>query len=93
LDRLNAYDMFVLSRCSNVKSALSNWQVFSPAGGVTMNDEMDGNLRGELLCSDPPQHDVLQKIIKKPVLPNALAELRNRIETEAKAPFTKLVAK
>jgi cytochrome P450 len=62
---LNAYNMFVLTRYDEVKSALSNWQVFSSAGGVTMNDDMNEKLRGGLLCSDPPRHDVLRKIIEK----------------------------
>jgi cytochrome P450 len=34
---LEAYDMFILSRYNDVKAALANWEVFSSAGGVTMN--------------------------------------------------------
>jgi hypothetical protein len=34
-----------------------------------------------------------EKLLKKPVLPNALAELRSRIETEAEALVTRLVTK
>ncbi|WP_108610612.1 cytochrome P450 [Aminobacter sp. MSH1] len=90
---LNAHDMFILPRYADVKAALSNWQVFSSAGGVTMNDEMNDKLRGGLLCSDPPNHDVLRKIIERPVMPKALAELRQRVTDEAEKLVERLVEK
>jgi cytochrome P450 len=43
---LEAYGMFILSRYADVKAALANWEVFSSAGGVTMNDEMNAKLKG-----------------------------------------------
>lgn len=89
---LDAYDMFILPRYAEVKAALGNWQVFSSAGGVTMNAEMNEKLSGGLLCSDPPRHDVLRKIIERPVMPKALAELRQRVNDEAEALVERLCA-
>ncbi|MBV9567145.1 MAG: cytochrome P450 [Hyphomicrobiales bacterium] len=85
--------MFVLPRYAEVRHALENWQVFSSAGGVTMNDEMNEKLRGGLLCSDPPTHDVLRKVIERPLTPKAVSTLRERVTAEAERIVESLVAK
>jgi cytochrome P450 len=90
---LSAYGMFALTRYEEVKAALANPKAFSSAGGVTMNNEMNEKLRGGLLCSDSPQHDVLRKIIERPLTIKALGELRQRITDEAEALVGRLVAK
>lgn len=90
---LDAHGMFILPRYDDVKAALSDWETFSSAGGVTMNDEMNEKLRGGLLCSDPPHHDVLRKIIERPVTPRALSALRQRVSEEAEALVERLCEK
>ena len=90
---LEAYNMFVLPRYAEVRNALENWQVFSSAGGVTMNDEMNEKLRGGLLCSDPPVHDVLRKVIERPLTPRAVSMLRERVTAEAERIVESLVDK
>lgn len=90
---LNSCGMFVLGRYDDVRAALADWETFSSAGGVTMNDEMNEKLKGGLLCSDPPRHDVLRKIIEKPVTPRALSELRQRIADEAESHVERLCEK
>jgi cytochrome P450 len=90
---LEAYDMFILSRYADVKAALANSEVFSSAGGVTMNKEMNEKLKGGLLCSDSPHHDVLRSVIERPLTPKALSGLRERISDEAEALADRLVAK
>jgi cytochrome P450 len=85
--------MFVLPRYAEVRDALENWQVFSSAGGVTMNDEMNEKLRGGLLCSDPPTHDVLRKVIERPLTPKAVSTLRERVTAEAERLVERLVGK
>jgi cytochrome P450 len=90
---LEKLGMFVLTRYAGVKQALEDWQSFSSAGGVTMNAEMNEKLRGGLLCSDPPQHDVLRKIIERPLTPKAIAELRQKVTDEAEGLVERLCAK
>ena len=80
---LEEYGMYMLPRYAEVRQALSDWEHFSSAGGVTMNDEMNKNLKGGLLCSDPPRHDALRAVIERPVKPKALSALRQRISDEA----------
>ena len=68
---LEAYGMYMLPRYAETRAALEDWQSFSSAGGVTMNDIMNEKLSGGLLCSDPPRHDALRKVIERPVTPRA----------------------
>ncbi|PVH27408.1 cytochrome P450 [Pararhodobacter oceanensis] len=88
---LEAYGLYMLPRYAETKQALEDWESFSSAGGVTMNDEMNEKLRGGLLCSDPPRHDALRKVIERPVTPKALSQLRNRVAEEAKELVIRLV--
>jgi cytochrome P450 len=58
-----------------------------------MNQGMNDKLRGGLLCSDPPAHDVLRKVIEAPVKPKELAALRERVTAEAETLVERLVAR
>ena len=75
---LDEYQMYILPRYDSVKAALSNWEAFSSFGGVAMNQAMNEKLQGGLLCSDPPEHDKLRKIIEAPVMPRELSKLREQ---------------
>ncbi|PCH93911.1 MAG: cytochrome [Rhodobacteraceae bacterium] len=87
---LEQYDMYFVSRYDEVKQVLEDWSSFSSAGGVTMNDEMNEKLKGGLLCSDPPRHDALRKVIERPVTPRGLSLLRERISNEAETLISNL---
>ncbi|WP_163268667.1 cytochrome P450 [Chelativorans alearense] len=87
---LEAYGLYMLPRYVETRRALEDWESFSSAGGVTMNDIMNEKLSGGLLCSDPPRHDSLRKVIERPVLPRALSQLRERVASEAKGLIERL---
>ena len=80
---LENYDMYMLPRFDEVHQALSDWQNFSSGGGVAMNDIMNEKLKGGLLCSDGERHNALRKVIERPLKPDALSKLRERVSTEA----------
>ncbi|MDG2087658.1 MAG: cytochrome P450 [Arenicellaceae bacterium] len=90
---LNSYGVYVLARYDDVRAALENNEVFSSAKGVSLNEHMNKALAGGLLCSDPPNHDVLRKIIERPVLPKQLTALRQNIVEEAERHVEQLVKK
>ena len=87
---LSRYGMAMLTRHAEVKAALADWRSFSSAGGVTMNPRMNETLSGGLLCSDPPRHDALRRVIERPVAPRALNALRARVNAEAEALVARL---
>jgi|TARA_B110000483_G_scaffold242295_1_gene327622 cytochrome P450 len=90
---LNAHGVYVLSKYDHVRTALENGEVFSSASGVSLNDFMNKALAGGLLCSNSPEHDVLRKIIERPVLPKQLNALRQQIVEEAERHVEQLVKK
>ena len=90
LDRIN---MYIATRYEHVRAILDDWQSFSSAKGVMMNDRMNDTLQGIVLCSDDPAHDVMRKVLIAPLLPRELKALTERITAEAESLITRLVAK
>ena len=90
---LNQLGMFVLSRYADVRAALRNWQTFSSAQGVTMNERMNEALKNGTLCSDTPVHDKLRAVITRPLTPGAIRTLTDRITEEAEGLADRLVAR
>lgn len=88
---LRAYGMYILPRYKDVRDALRNWQVFSSAQGVTMNQPMNEAIAGNTLCSDGAHHDVLRGVIQKPLVPRAVRQLTEQIEAEAEGLVERLV--
>jgi cytochrome P450 len=80
---LQQYGIFALSRFNDVRDALRNWQVFSSAHGVSVNDENNLRNKGSLLTSDGPEHVALRKIIGRPLGSDAMKALRDTIVAEA----------
>jgi cytochrome P450 len=90
---LEKYDMYVLARFKDVQEAMRNWQLFSSAQGVMMNQPMNDTLRGIVLCSDEPEHQVLRRVIAKPITPLAIKNHQELIIAEAEALVERLVAR
>lgn len=90
---LSRYGLFALPRYDTVKAALADWKTFSSAAGVMLNDVMNSAIKGTLLCSDPPEHDVLRSVIQRPLTPPALREVRDEITAEAEGLADRLCAK
>ena len=90
---LPAHGMFVLSRDADVRAALADAELFCSGQGVAMNARMNEALKGGLLCSDRPRHDVLRRIVERPLAPRELAALRERITAEAELLAERVVAR
>lgn len=88
---LERFGMFVLSRYADVRQALDNWQTFSSAHGSMMNDKMNTLAQNTVLCSDPPKHEVLRKVVSAPLHPSELRLLQDRIFDEAEVLVERLV--
>jgi len=67
--------------------------VFSSAKGVMMNDEINSMLEGITLCSDPPEHTGMRRVLARPMRPEKLRELTSRVGEEAERIIAHLVAK
>lgn len=90
---LRKYDMYALTRYSAVRRALEDWETFSSAYGVMMNDDMNQVLRGNTLCSDGDAHEALRRVVIRPLRPLALKKLTDEITGEAEMLVERLVAR
>lgn len=82
---LSRYGFYALPRYDDVRAALGDWQRFSSAKGVAMNDQMNDILAGTVIATDPPEHMRLRKILERPIAPKEVAALRGRIVELAEA--------
>lgn len=91
--RLACHDLHAVARFDEVREVLRNHRVFSSADGVAANEATNAMSKGTMLASDPPLHDDLRRIIAAPLMPGALAPLRERIEATADALIAQLVGR
>ncbi len=91
--QLSAHPAWAITRYADVRAALADWQSFSSASAVALDDMMNANLRGTVLASDPPEHDVLRNVLSQQLAPRALAKLRGEISERADALVAEAVAR
>ena len=84
-------ELWAIGRHADVRSVLFNHAVFSSAKGVAANDRTNQTSPGNLLASDPPQHDLLRSVVGAPLTPKAVAALKSQIETSANKLIDRLV--
>lgn len=73
--------VWVLSRFSDVQSALRDWRTFSSARGADIDStgrEVFG--KGNLLDLDPPRHDQLRDVVRRTFTPRSIEALRADVE-------------
>ncbi|MEU6845594.1 cytochrome P450 [Streptomyces sp. NPDC046716] len=80
---LSRYDMYALPRYDEVRTALMDWRTFSSARGVFVDPDVNAQLEGITLCSDPPEHTAMRSVLGRPLRPDRMREVTPRIEAEA----------
>ncbi|MCC4315187.1 cytochrome P450 [Streptomyces malaysiensis] len=80
---LSRYDLYALPRYDEVRTALMDWQTFSSARGVFVDPDVNAQLEGITLCSDPPEHTAMRSVLGRPLRPDRMREVTPRIEAEA----------
>ncbi|MGW3955534.1 cytochrome P450 [Streptomyces sp. NPDC004752] len=80
---LSRYDLYALPRYDEVRAALMDWQTFSSARGVFVDPDVNAQLEGITLCSDPPEHTAMRSVLGRPLRPDRMREVTPRIEAEA----------
>ena len=82
-----------MARYETVRDALRNHQAFSSAQGVAVDDARARKGVGNLLASDPPEHDRLRKVIMAPLSPTAVSAMRAEVSATAQKVVDGLVDK
>lgn len=88
---LARYDMWAFPRYREVREALDDWEVFSSAQGACLNETLNELMRGTTLASDPPEHDHLRGVLRKPLVGAQLHALEPEIQAEAEQLVNRLV--
>ena len=86
--RLARYGVLAAARHAEVKAMLDDWQVFSSARGVGIQDfakETPKRPKSLVLETDPPQHDRTRKVQARVLSPAAIAGLRDPFAAAAEA--------
>ena len=88
---MTQHNVWAITRHTELRDALLNAEVFSSARGVTMNEPMNRASEGIMLCSDDPQHREMRKIFARPLMPAALASLKEHLRELADARVAELM--
>lgn len=90
---LNGYDTYALPRYQEVRQVSANWQGFTSSRGVFMNDPLNEALKGILLCSDPPEHTQMRKVLAAPMRPDKIRAMTPQLRAEAEQIVGELVGR
>ena len=74
---------YALTRHAEVRAGLQDHQCFSSAQGVAGDAFGCSFLQGNTVASDPPRHRQLCHAMAPPLLPSAMASIRDGVQTQA----------
>ncbi len=92
--RLSRYGVLAAARYEQVKGMLDDWQTFSSARGVGIQDfakETPKRPKSLVLETDPPLHDRTRKVQARVLSPSAIAALREPFAAAAEALVDRLL--
>lgn len=90
---LSRQGTFALSRYDDVRAALMDWETFSSARSVFVDPEINAQLEGITLCSDPPEHSMLRGVLGRPLRQDRMREIADRMDAAAEQVVTELVGR
>lgn len=93
---LEQYNVAAVARYEEARSVLSNWQAFSSARGVGMEDFVrHGRFRlpSLILEADPPEHSKARGVLSRVLSPPVLKGLRTGFEEKAETLIRRLAAR
>ncbi|MEV7010042.1 cytochrome P450 [Streptosporangium sp. NPDC051022] len=86
------YGSWAMGRYADVRGALSDWESFSSAQGIGLNDMANAATQGMIIATDPPEHDKLRNVLASRLSPKAIRNLKADIERRADELVEPLVA-
>ncbi|MDT0353798.1 cytochrome P450 [Pseudonocardia charpentierae] len=93
LVELPRYGVVALARYEQARAALEDWQTFSSADGVGLNDILNEAWQGTIIASDPPYHGQLRSVLSERLAPRALRAMKPDITERSAAHVDALVAR
>lgn len=93
---LTRYGIYGMARHAEVSAALTDWQTYSSARGVGIQDfakETPWRPKSIVLETDPPLHDRTRKVLQRVMSPTAMRRLREDFKRKALTLVAKLLKK
>lgn len=68
-----AHDAYVLPRYDEVREVLQDWETYSSAQGVGLNERANAMAGRGILTTDPPLHDTRRRVLNAQLVPREVA--------------------
>ncbi len=85
------WDAYIVPRYDEVRRVLQDWETFSSAQGVGLNDRANGMAGRGILTTDPPLHDTRRRVLNTQLVPREVARHHEFLADEAVRLVTMLV--
>ena len=82
---------YVLPRYDEVRAALQDWETFSSARGVGLNERANRMAGRGILTTDPPLHDTRRRILNTQLVPREVAQHLDFLVATARTMVDELV--
>jgi cytochrome P450 len=76
---------WALSRFEDVQRAAREWQCWSSAEGVNLDDTLSLTGPGNFIAADPPAHDRLRRVVRERFTPATIAAMEPAIRADVRA--------
>jgi len=86
------HDVLAITQYEALRTVATSWEQFTSVNGVGFNPTFNSATEGTLICSDPPDHRNMRKVLERPLLPGALKDIEPFIKKEARVVVERLVA-
>jgi cytochrome P450 len=87
------WDCYVIPRYDEVRVVLQDWETFSSARGVGLNERANNMAGRGILTTDPPLHDSRRRILNAQLVPREVARHVDFLVAEAETLVSTLVAR
>lgn len=77
------HDVWMVSRYTEVRQVLKDWRGFTSAAGTAMDDRVNELRVGNIISTDPPEHDRLRDVLSAQMSARAVRKLQADIEQQA----------
>ncbi|GAA3768575.1 cytochrome P450 [Streptomyces phyllanthi] len=88
---LSRHDLWFVSRYAQVRSALGDWETFSSAQGIGLNDDFNRAWSSALIHMDPPAQTEQRKLFTERLSPRALRPVAGDIDRRARGLVERLL--
>ncbi|WP_329013968.1 cytochrome P450 [Streptomyces sp. NBC_00690] len=93
LCHLPRHSVWAMGRYAEVRAALGDWETYSSASGIGLNDVSNEATRGLIIATDPPEHDRLRSALAERLSPREIRKLGEDIRRRAAELVADLVEK